>query len=181
MKSDYMIAVHQTNLRKRSYFLQKLKKTKQRRLIRARRSCWFKPGRTDQWWQNIINDIAPEEAWKKIFRMLEEAFLELAEKLRPLISPKPSSPNNRAVSGEKKLAVTLYFLKDTGSLCMTANAFGNAIKTASSITTETCTSFAKLLGPIYIHMPKDQDEMRQNVAEFESSKCLKHKYTVKLV
>ena len=158
----------QKNLRKRNHFLQKLKKMKLRRLRRAKRSCWFKPGRTDQWWQNILNGIAPVESWKKNFRMRKEDFLELVEKLRSSIAPNQTSPNNRAISVEKKLAVTLYFLKDTGSLCMTANAFGIAINTASAIITETCTSITKLLGPTYIHLPKDYDEMRQKVAEFES-------------
>ena len=50
---------------------------------------------------------------------------------------------------------------------MTANAFGIAINTASNIITDTCTSIVKLLGPTYIHLPKDENEMRK-IAEFET-------------
>ena len=100
----------------------------------------------------------------KIFRMTKESFLQLVEKLRPLLAPNPNSPNSRVVSAEKKLVVTLYFLKDTGSLCMMANAFGIAINTASKIITDTCTFIVKLLGPTYIHLPQDENEMRKKVA-----------------
>ena len=58
-------ALCQANLRKRNYFLKRLKKIKQRRLRKAKRSCWFKPGRTDQWWQNMLNGVAPQEEWEK--------------------------------------------------------------------------------------------------------------------
>ena len=161
-------ALCKANLRKRNYFLKRLKKIKQRRLRRKKRKYWFKPGRTDQWWQNMLNGVAPQEEWKKNFRMTKESFLEMVKKLRPLIAPNPNSPNSRVVSVEKKLAVTLYYLKDTGSLCMTANVFGIAINTASNIITDTCTSIVKLLGPTYIHLPKDENEMRKKVAEFET-------------
>ena len=94
--------LYHADLRKRSYFIGKLKKAKQRRLRRSQRSSWYKPGRTDQWWQNMINDITPAETWKKNFRMPKETFLQLAEMLRPLIAPKENSPNNRPVCVEKK-------------------------------------------------------------------------------
>ena len=65
----------------------------------------------------------PAETWKKNFRMSREEFENLTNELRPSISPDPSSPNYMALSAEKKVAITLYFLKDTGSLVMTANTF----------------------------------------------------------
>ena len=63
----------------------------------------------------------------------------------------------------KKVAVTLDYLKDTGSLCMTANTFGIAINTTSKIIPETCTAIKELLGPIFIHLPNDHDEMIKRV------------------
>ena len=62
------------------------------------------------------NGIAPEEQWRKNFRMSRESFRDLLAELNPYISPNDSSPNYRTLSAEKKLALTLYFLKDTGSL-----------------------------------------------------------------
>ena len=50
----------------------------------------------------------------------------LVEELRPFISADPRSPNRTALTAEKKLALTLYYLQDMGSLSMTANSFGVA-------------------------------------------------------
>ena len=66
---------------------------------------------------------------------------------------------------KKKLAVTLYYFKDTDSLGMTASAFGIAINTASVIIGDVC---KENLGPKYIYMPQDCDEIRRKVSEFEA-------------
>ena len=55
------------------------------------------------------------------------------DELWTFLRPKANSPNHRALSAEKKRAMTLYYLKDTGSLSMTANSFGVAICTVSSV------------------------------------------------
>ena len=123
-------------LQKKSYFYRNVKRMKQRNLNRKKRSCWHKPGRTDLWWKNIWTGVAPEECWKENFRMTRAAFVNLVSELRPYISPNPKSPNHRALSAEKKVAIALYFLKDTGSLRMTANSFGIALNTASAVVNE---------------------------------------------
>ena len=84
----------------------------------------------------ILNGELPRETWGKNLRMSRPEFEEVIEMLRPSISPDPSYPNSRAFSSEKKLAVTLYYLKDTGTLCMTANTFGLAINTVSGVILE---------------------------------------------
>ena len=53
-----------------------------------------------------------------------EGFHELCTELEPFIRPKANSPNYRALSLQKKVAITLYYLKDTGRLRMTGNLFG---------------------------------------------------------
>ena len=148
---------------RRNYFLRKLKLLRQRRLRRRQRSCWFKPGRSDQWWIKMINGEAPDEFWMKNFRMTKETFLALESELKPCISPNPSSPNYRSLSSAKKLAVTLYYLKDTGSLIMTANAFGIAVYTVSAVVVEVSSVISKILGPKYLHLPVDENEMRKKV------------------
>ena len=156
--------------RKRRYVLQKLKIARRRRLARriGKRRCWVTSGRTDQWWQNMISGIAPEDRWIKNFRMTREKFYELVEELRPYISPDQSTPNYRALTTDKKVAVTLYYLKDTGSLAMTANTFGIAIYTASSVILQVCTAISAVLGPKYLKLPQDISEMREKVSEFEA-------------
>ena len=49
-------------------------------------------------------------------------------------------------SVEKQLALTLYFLKDQGSLSMTANAFGIARCTVSVIVRKVCDVIARVFG-----------------------------------
>ena len=91
--------------------------------------------------------------------MTRESFMSLLVVLNPFISPNPSSPNYRAINAEKKLALTLYFLKDTGSLGMTANTFGVAINTTSAVSAEVCGVITKKMGPKYIHLPRSHESM----------------------
>ena len=84
--------------------------------VEQARSVWVIIGRIDQWWQNMIGADVPEWCWKRHFRMSKECFYELADELRSYSAPHPDSPNRRALSIEKRLAITLYYLKDTGSL-----------------------------------------------------------------
>lgn len=154
--------------RKRSVIYRKLKYERQRKLLRKKRRFWVQAGRTEEWWRNMIGGSAPEEAWKIIFRIPREGFMELADEFRPFISPNPLSPNYRALSTKKKLAVTLYYLKDTGSPGMTASTFGIAINTASVINGDVCKAISENLGPKYIYMPQDCDEIRRKVSEIEA-------------
>ena len=95
-------------------------------------------------------------------------FLELAEELSPYINPDPRTPNHWALSGDKKLTATIYYLKYTGSLYMTTNTFGIAVNTVSSVIYEVCYAICKYLGSKHIHSPSDEDEIRQKVSEFET-------------
>ena len=51
------------------------------------------------------------------------------------ISPDRRSPNYRALDARKKLVITLYYLKDPGSINQTANLFGVNISTVSETVT----------------------------------------------
>ena len=94
--------------------------------------------------------------------------MTLVEELRPFISPDPRSPNRTALTAEKKLALTLYYLKDMGSLSMTANSFGVAKSMVSVIVGEVCKAITFYLGGKYIRLPKTEDAMRELVINFES-------------
>ena len=138
-----------------------------RQLRRKARSVWFQKGRTDQWWQNMLGENATDSNWKKNFRMTRDCFYEIAALLDPFIAPKHGSPNHRLLSTEKKLAITLYYLKDTGSLWMTANTFGVHQCTCSKTIVDVCNAINKHLGPTYLHLPRTRGEMREKVSEFE--------------
>ncbi|XP_047135363.1 uncharacterized protein LOC124812576 [Hydra vulgaris] len=169
LQNEHQIKLIINNLLgKKNFRLKKLKDKMLRKNSINPRSCWYKLGRSDKWWENMITGGSPEICWVKNFRLSKSAFMDLAEQLKPYIAPNPKSPNYRALSTEKKLAITLYYLKDTGSLLMTANCFGIAVNTVSSIITQVCENIVYHLGPIYISLPKTETEMRQKVAEFES-------------
>ena len=143
-----------------------LSKSKFKKIIRkslaikkkkSKRKCWFIQGRSDTWWHNLVNGISPLEIWKKKIRLTRDQFFDLAQMLQSYITPDPLSPNHRSLSADKKVALTLYYLKDTGSLIMTANNFGVAINTASSIISQVCTAICQILSPEYICLPKTCD------------------------
>ena len=90
---------------------------------KKKRRCWFKQRRSDTWWSNLMQGISPLEFWKKNLRLTRNKFFNLTYELQPYISPILSSPNHRALNADKKLALTSHYLKDTGSLIMTANNF----------------------------------------------------------
>ncbi len=74
--------------------------------------------------RNCQKGEAPEDCWRKISRLTREEFYDLVEQLSPYISTNFSSPNYCALSVERNVAVTLYYLKYIGSWNMTANASG---------------------------------------------------------
>ena len=151
---------------KRNEFVCRAKQ--KRNAVRKARAYWKKPGRTDQWWINLWQGHLLEEEWQANLRMTRAVFMTLVEELRPFISPDPRSPNRTALTAEKKLALTLYYLKDMGSLSMTANSFGVARSTVSVIVGEVCKAITFHLGGKYIRLPKTEDEMRELVINFES-------------
>ena len=99
---------------KQSKMRRKARHIRLRKLLRKKRSRWVNSGRTDLWCENMINGVSPDNDWKRNFHMSKGKFLELCEELRSYISP-GNSPNYLTLSVEKKVAVVLYYLKDTGS------------------------------------------------------------------
>nr|XP_004208727.2 putative nuclease HARBI1 [Hydra vulgaris] len=77
-------------------------------------------------------------------------------------------PNIRAITPDKKVAITLYYLKDSGTLNMTANTFGIAVCTTSAVIFEVCNAIVKYIGPRFVNLPKNKQQMREKISEFES-------------
>ena len=85
--------------------------------------------------------------------MSKECFFEISDEVKPLLNPKSNCPNYRFLSAEKKLAIILYYLKDTGSLWMTANPVGIDQCTVSNTIIEVFKAINAILGPDYLHLP----------------------------
>ena len=47
---------------------------------------WVRPGRSNRWWTNILNNKATLEEWRENFRMSEASFYMLCEELRPYLT-----------------------------------------------------------------------------------------------
>ena len=72
----------------------------------------------------MIERDVPERLWAKFFRMIRDAIYDLVAEFHPFIALQGNSPNYQSPITEKKLTITLHYLKDTGSLWMTANFCG---------------------------------------------------------
>ena len=117
-----------------------------RRRINRRGRMRRSSGRTEQWWLNLS-----EREWKKNLRMNRAVFMSVADELRPFPGRSPRGLD--VLSVEKQLAITLYFLKDQGSLTMTANAFGVAHCTVSVVVRKVCNIITDVVRPRYIKLP----------------------------
>ena len=115
-------AIRAALFRKRNYSWRRLKRIKQRCLNRSIRTCWYKPGRTDSWWENIWTGTAPEECWKENFRMSRTSFVNLVAELRPYISPNPKS------STIKRMRCCEEFIPVTGMKCSYGKIFQPAYR-----------------------------------------------------
>ena len=120
---------------------EKIMTTKTTKTVKKKKTCLGPKGKNiDIWWNNLLTGVSHEDVWKKNFRMKREEFFELCDGLRPHISPVPNSPNYKAISAEKELAITLYSLKDTGSMWMTANTFGVHQSTVTKVIVQVCSA-----------------------------------------
>ena len=53
----------------------------------SKRKFWKNPGRTDLWWQNLINEKTFSKEWFKNIRMDFDSFMKLTDMLRVFVTP----------------------------------------------------------------------------------------------
>ncbi len=147
--------------------LRRYRQLRNRYLRRKKRGNWKNPGRTDKWWRNFLNDTMLPEEWMFNFRMSKENFMALEERLKPHIQPSPDSFRVDTIKKKKKLAMTLYYLKDQGSLRMTSNQFGVSKATLSLTIRKVCFAIKNVLGPELIKFPKTKTDLEQVMYKFE--------------
>ena len=139
------------------------------RKIRKPRRYWRAPGRCKGWWRNLQAGYSEAEEWKQNFRMSRESFYKLCDELRPFVTRKTT--NMRApVPVETQVAVTLYYLSDSGRMRKTANAFGIATCTVSRIVQRVTKAMSTKLSHKYINVPKTEEEVQKLVASFYSER-----------
>ena len=140
-------------------------RNRSRRVPRRQRRFWTRPGRTQDWWQNFVqNRVLPEE-WKENFRLQWHNFEQLCVELEPFIAREQTNMRT-SISVECKVAATLYYLSDEGRLRKTANAFGISRSSVSLIIRRVTKAISLHLGPTYIQLPFTEDAVKDKVAHF---------------
>ena len=117
-------------------------------------------------WHLVAPMLGPnvtDNCLRKNFGMNKEDFFELPGLLEPIIKPEENSLNYRQLITEKKLAFTLYYLNDTGSLWITPNRFGVYQCTVSKRLPKVCKAINEILGPKYLYLPRNTEEIREMV------------------
>ena len=86
--------------------------------------------------------------------------------IRPYAKHRSSRVRRDVINLEKRVAITLHYLKDQGSMRMTANTFGIARCTVGQVIQEICQILAKDLGPDLIKFPETKEEVSKVSSEF---------------
>ena len=146
----------------------RLLKHLKKRTIRRRRRRWVNPGRTDRWWENLWSGRLIEDEWNLNLRMNREQFMELVEMLRPYLEVKQGNFRADVICVEKKVAMTLYYLKDQGLYRMTCNNFGVSLPCLSRTVKAVCFYINKVVAPKYLRLPSTVDEMKTLISKFET-------------
>ena len=76
------------------------------------------------------------DEWKNNLRISKEDFQVLLKIIRPFAVTRSCKVRRDILNLEKRVAVTLHYLKDQGSMTMTANAFGITCCTVGQIIQE---------------------------------------------
>ena len=90
-------------------------------LNKVKQECWVNPGKKDAWWINLISGKLKEEELCLNVRTDVHCFMELVNSICDYVQPNLKTFRRYTVSGEKRVAMVLYYLKDQGSFRMTSN------------------------------------------------------------
>ena len=128
--------------------------------------CIFCVYRSSQFWEKIVLETFGPINWIENFRMSRETFGFLCEKLRPRIS-RQSTRLRRAISTEKRVAITLWCLATPSEYRTIAHMFGVGRSTVCTIVQETCRVIVSRLMNTYIRFTCGHD-LQEAVQNFET-------------
>ena len=140
-------------------------RVKRKNKVKSQRKYWFRPGRSNEWWNGFVKDEVLPDAWKDNFKTSKESFYILCDKLRPYIM-KNATQMRKPIDVEKQVAVTLYYLADQGRMRKTANAFGIAKCAVSKIIYRVTKALKIYLGPKFIKLPITEEEVTESCRLF---------------
>ena len=105
---------------------------------------------------NLDSGVSPPEVWKKNFRVRREDFLELVEMIRPYARETSKRARQDIITVEKRVAMTLHYLKDQGSVAIAANVFDCSISSTCNAVKEVCRILSKNISPCMIKYPSSK-------------------------
>ena len=129
------------------------------------RCMWMKE-RSNHWWEHVVKTTFMPQDWLNNFRVSRATFEYLCIKLRPFIS-KSDTVMRKAVTTEKRVALTLWFLATGSEYRTIGHLFGIAKSTVCVATKEVCTYIVDKLLPEYIRMPQ-ANALKEVVSSFAS-------------
>ena len=95
--------------------------------------------------------------------------IELLSLIEPFSSQRSDAVRKDILSLGKRIALTLYYLKDQGSHSMTCSAFGCSEGTISLCRNEVCNIMTNFLGPMFIKYPVTQGEVQSAIDGFSQT------------
>ena len=75
----------------------------------------------------------------------------------------------RPLSVETQVALTLYYLADEGRYRKIDNAFGISRGSVSITIRKVCAAISEYLGPVYVRLPSNEQEVQELVSNFYSA------------
>ena len=121
------------------------------------RSLWVKE-RSTCWWEEIVGGTFTPQDWLDNFRMSHQTFLYLCNKLRSSIE-RTDTVMRRAVSVERRVALTLWFLATNSDYRTIGHLFGVSKATVCLVTKDVCVAIINVLLQRYIKMPNGKVEV----------------------
>ena len=111
----------------------------------------------------IASCCSKKRCMEKNVRLSRADFDEICNELRPYVSPNIL----RVLPVEKKVAVVLYFLKDTTSMTTAANLFRIYQGILTNNGKAVCSVIVTYMVPKLTKFPNSQDKMLSKISEFE--------------
>ena len=93
--------------------LYRYRQLRSRFMRRKKKRYWKNPGRTEKWWQNMLDGSMLPEEWIVNFRMCRNDFMKLEEKLGPYIRPSKDSFRGDTICSVKKRVMKISFRPET--------------------------------------------------------------------
>ncbi|KAF0044090.1 hypothetical protein F2P81_003248 [Scophthalmus maximus] len=152
----------QRRVRHRQYFFQRQRRMLMmmiaggiRSNVRIRTRPWTTTQSTDWWERVVMTEFQPSD-WLDKFRMSQETFFYLCDKLRPRLARQNTS-FRLALPVEKRVAVALWRLASNVEYRTISTLFGVGKSTVCRCVRDMCHAIVALLSSVYLRPPNEQE------------------------